>query len=124
MRRPALEKGRDAAAAPLVLGRRIGRVPYQNLVAEPMEAPRTSTTLCVCRTLLTAIVTLLLTFAGFELLLMDNGATLVGETTTIDSWKTTSTADDDMYGSLVTTDEPNAKAAMNFKLSVTLDVTI
>ena len=119
-----MEKGRDAAAAPLVLGRRIGRVPYQNLVAEPMEAPRTSTTLCVCRTLLTAIVTLLLTFAGFELLLMDNGATLVGETTTIDSWKTTSTADDDMYGSLVTTDEPNAKAAMNFKLSVTLDVTI
>ena len=105
-----MEKGREATAAPLVLGRRVGGVPYQN---EPMEAPRTSTTMCVCRILLTAFVTLHLTFAGLELLLMDNGVTLVGETTTIDNWKTTSAADDDMYRSLVTTDEPNVKAAMS-----------
>ena len=69
--------------------------------------------MCVCRILLTAFVTLHLTFAGLELLLMDNGVTLVGETTTIDNWKTTSAADDDMYRSLVTTDEPNVKAAMS-----------
>ena len=125
MRRPAVEKGRAANEAPLVLGMRgSGGAPYQNLVAEPMEAPRTLSTTGLCRTFLTVLVTLILTFAGLEILTMDDGASLVEQTTTTNSWITTSAADDDVFESLVTTDEPNVQAAMNFKLSLTLDVTV
>ena len=125
MRRPAVEKGRAANVAPLVLGMRgSGGAPYQNLVAEPMGAPRTLSTIGLCRTFLTVLVTLILTFAGLEILTMDDGASLVEQTTTTNSWITTSAADDDVFESLVTTDEPNVQAAMNFKLSLTLDVTV
>ena len=125
MRHPAVEKGRAANVAPLVLGMRgSGGAPYQNLVAEPMGAPRTLSTIGLCRTFLTVLVTLILTFAGLEILTMDDGASLVEQTTTTNSWITTSAADDDVFESLVTTDEPNVQAAMNFKLSLTLDVTV
>eukprot|EP00435_Cladocopium_sp_Y103_P048882 s594_g14.t1 len=120
MRRPAVEKGKTASASPIVLGRRVGGAPLPNLVAEPMEAPRA---ICFLRTFLTVLVTLILTFAGLEMLATDD-AILVSQTTTEHSWNTTRDADDDIAYSLVTTNEPDAKAVMNFQLSMTLDVTI
>eukprot|EP00435_Cladocopium_sp_Y103_P058577 s894_g20.t1 len=124
MRRPAAEKGQKAAASPL--GKRMTRARCFNLVAEPMEAPRTM--LFICRTLLTMVITLVMVFAALEILTMDD-ATLVDldVATTTDSWIATRNpwkADDDTAHSLVTTSEPNTQAATEFQLSLTLNVSI
>ena len=126
MRRTAVERGKDADNAPLLLGGQgRGRARYLNLVAEPMEAPNL---MCCCRTILTALITLVLAIAGLEILTMDN-TTLADSMLVTTSSSTTRTIDsgrddDSTVYDLVSTDEPNYRAATVFQLSLTLDVTI
>ena len=126
MRRTAVERGKDADNAPLLLGGQgRGRARYLNLVAEPMEAPNL---MCCCRTILTALITLVLAIAGLEILTMDN-TTLADSMLVTTSSSTTRTIDsgrddDSTVYDLVSTDEPNSRAATVFQLSLTLDVTI
>eukprot|EP00435_Cladocopium_sp_Y103_P035043 s3195_g9.t1 len=108
--------------APLLLGGNGLRARYQNLVAEPMEAPRAA--LCLCRTFLTVVITLALAIAGLEFLMSDD-ATLVDAMTTTSSQVTRTISsgdgDDSAAYSLVTTtmpiDEPNNQAATVCQLS-------
>eukprot|EP00435_Cladocopium_sp_Y103_P061697 s677_g23.t1 len=110
-----------------MVGRDSAGARCQNLVAEPMEAPKT-TLLCLCRTLLTVFITLLLAVAGLELMTMEDPMQVTVTTTTssLVMTRTQVSGDDDdseAHG-LVSTDEPNARVATNFQLTLTLDGTV